>query len=109
MFSAASLRFRLATNTKQFALSCVTSFEALCNGLQVSIHVARRKERSYPRRADLHSMQNGSNGRNREHRPRGSRARFNRVRVPQVRVCEPRRSAPVEKANARDAITACSD
>jgi hypothetical protein len=62
------------------------------------------KESPYPRCADLPSMQNGSNGRNREYRPRRSRTRFAWVRVPQVRVCDECRSASAEKANAREAL-----
>src|ERR1700730_15986682 len=54
--------------------------------------------------AVLPSMQSGSNGRNREYRPRRSRTRFDWIRVPQVRVCDECRSASAEKANAREAL-----
>jgi hypothetical protein len=70
----------------------------------VSVHVGGRKESPHARCADLPSMQNGSNGRNREYCPRGSRTRFDWVRVPQVRVCDECCSASAEKANAREAL-----
>jgi hypothetical protein len=70
----------------------------------VSVRVRGGNESSYPGCADLPSMQGGSNGRNREYRPRGARSRFDWVRVPQVRVCDACRSGAAEKANAREAL-----
>ena len=105
MFSAASLCLRLATRTKQFALSCGTSFKALSNRAPGEYSCRKTKrELLVPTACRLAFDAKRFKWSKSRASPGGSRARLNRVRVSQVRVCEPGRSAPVEKANARDAI-----